>query len=119
MEKAGKKPKRTAAAGQGQRQPTVHVVKEAIHLLPSVHTKQRIDDMMEGIRIGQKRPSPKSGPAIEILRRLFPPEGKPPQSKVSDFEIERDYLAECDRLKIPPKDRAGRTQLMRCAGRKD
>jgi hypothetical protein len=117
--KADRKPKAAAMAGQGQRQPVTHYIEEAVHLLPSAHTKRRIADMREGIRIGQKRASPKGGPAVEILRRLFPPDGKPPQSKVSDFDIERDYQAECDRLKIPPKNRAGRTQLMRCAGRKD
>jgi hypothetical protein len=99
--------------------PRLVFLKETVRLRPAVHTKQRIDDMMEGVRIGQKRNRPKSDPAIEILRRLYPPDGKPSQAKASDFEIERAYQAECDRLKTPSEDRAGRSQLMRCVGRKD
>jgi hypothetical protein len=99
--------------------PRLVFLDQKVHFRPSVHTKRRMEDLMEGIRIGQKRPRPKSDPAIEMLRRLYPPDGKPPQTKVSDFQVESAYQAECDRLKVPTKKRASRSQLMRCVGRKD
>jgi len=67
----------------------------------------------------RRRHRPKSDPAIVILQHVYPSDdGKPSRNEVSDFELEKAYHDECDRRGISKKARAGRTQLLRCAGRK-
>jgi hypothetical protein len=108
------KPKPPAAPRQVLLDQTVHLV-----------STPYVDGVKEGIRFaGQSRQpkprhKPKSDPATAILKGRFPPDGKPPRSEVSDFEIERAYHDECERLRIPENARAKHTQLMRCAGRKE
>jgi hypothetical protein len=66
----------------------------------------------------RKRHSPKSERAIAVLKDIFPPDGRPARSAVSDSQLERKYHEACDRLDISERDRVGHTQLLRCAGRK-
>jgi hypothetical protein len=66
-----------------------------------------------------KRYRPKSEPAIALLKHLYPPDGCPPRDAVSDSALERAYHEECDRRGIHKKDRASKTQLLRCARRKE
>jgi hypothetical protein len=66
----------------------------------------------------RKRHKPKSEAAIAVLKHVFPPDGKPARSAVSDYELERAYHEECARRGIHENDRVKHTQLLRCAGRK-
>lgn len=66
----------------------------------------------------RERHAPKSERAKEIFKKLYPPDGMPSRTEVSDFELERAYHGECDRLGIARVERAKQTQLLRCAGRR-
>jgi hypothetical protein len=66
----------------------------------------------------QKRHAPKSGPAIAVLKDLYPPDGCPSREAFPDSELKRVYHVECDRRGIHKNDRVSDTQLLRCAGRK-
>jgi hypothetical protein len=114
-----RKPSLRAPAEAATRTSVVHVIEEKIILKPTPY----VEGVKEGIRYmlsrQPQRHRPKSDPAIDILRHLYPAdEGKPPRTAVSDFELEQAYHEECDRRQIPNKARVGRTQLLRCAGRK-
>jgi hypothetical protein len=66
----------------------------------------------------RKRHAPKSGPAIAVLKHLYPPDGRPSRQAVSDSALQRAYHAECNRRDIHKNDRVGKSQLLRCVGRK-
>ena len=66
----------------------------------------------------RKRHAPKSAPAIAVLKSLYPPDGRPSRADVPDSKLERDYNAACDKLGIHRNDRAKKSQLLRCVGRK-
>jgi hypothetical protein len=119
MSKSSKRPAHRQASRIPSRAPVVHVLDEKIIMKRTPY----VEGVKEGIRHEiesrqRRRHRPKSDPAIEILRHLYPPEGKPLRNDVSDFELERAYHDECDRRRMHKTGRASHTQLLRCAGRR-
>jgi hypothetical protein len=80
--------------------------------------EQRLLESPDRQQSPQKRHAPKSGPAIAVLKHLYPPDGRPSRQAVPDSDLERAYHDECDRRGIHKNDRVGKTQLLRCVGRK-
>ena len=66
----------------------------------------------------KKRRRPKSGPAIALLKEMYPPDGRPSED-VSNSALDRKYREECDKREIHKHDRVSPSQLLRCVGRKD
>lgn len=119
MSKPSKPPAHRQASRMPSRAPVVHVLDEKIIMKPTPH----VEAVKEGMRYmiesrSRRRHRPKSDPAIDILRHLYPPEGRPLRKDVSDFELERAYHDECDRRSMHKTARASHTQLLRCAGRR-
>jgi hypothetical protein len=87
------------------------------HYLPRHLTVKQIGEMLRKALLPNPRRRRKSDPAMVILRELYPPDGRPSAS-VQDWEIEAAYHKKCDDCGTPLGKRIGRTQLMRCVGRK-